>query len=57
MTPGYDTEMLRVALDRVVSAADALARHELPDWLQHRVAHIRGEAKSLVELLKGENNQ
>ena len=57
MTIGYEMERLKVALEAVESAAATLARRDLPDWMQHRVAHIRGEAKSLVELLKGENNQ
>ena len=55
MTAAYDAERLRVALEAVESAAADLARHDLPDWMQHRVAHIRAEARSLAELLKGEN--
>lgn len=51
MTPGYDTEMLRVALERTIAAADAMLEHELPDWMLYRVASIRGECFSLREAL------
>lgn len=49
MTYGYDLERLVVALEDVENAAQSLFRHELPDWLSHRVAHIRGEVHSLRE--------
>lgn len=52
MTPAYDAELLRVALEAVESAAADLARHDLPDWMQHRIAHIRAEAKSLAQQLE-----
>lgn len=52
MTVGYDMERLRVALEAVDSAAAALARHKLPDWLQHRLAHIRSEGRSLLGTLR-----
>lgn len=51
MTPAYDTEMLRVALDRTIDAADTMMKHELPDWILFRVASIRGECFSLREAL------
>ena len=57
MTLAYEIERLRVALEAIESAAANLARHDLPDWMQHRIAHIRAEAKSLAEQLNGENNQ
>lgn len=59
MTYGYDLETLVVALENVEGAAKAFYRHELPDWLAHRVAHIRGEAHSLrveIEKTKGSEN-
>ena len=28
------------------------ARRDLPDWMQHRLAHIRAEAQSLAEMLE-----
>lgn len=59
MTLGYDLERLVVALEAVGSAADALYRHDLPDWLAHRLALIRSEAESLkteITKTKGENH-
>ena len=53
MTVGYDIERLKVALEAVEGSAAALARHKMPDWLQHRLGHIRGEVRSLKELLVG----
>ena len=56
MTYGYDLEMMVVALEDVEDAAQALYRHELPDWLAHRLSHIRAEAQSLrveIEKTKG----
>lgn len=60
MTLGYDCEQVVVALEKVEGAAQSLFRHELPDWLSHRVAHIRAEAHSLrveIEKTKGSDNQ
>lgn len=57
MTYGYDLELMVVALENVENAAQELFRHGLPDWLSHRVAHIRGEAHSLrveIEKAKGQ---
>lgn len=55
MTLGYDTERLVVALKSVGSAADALYRHDLPDWFTHRLALICSEAESLeIEITKNE---
>ena len=59
MTVAYELERLRVALEAVESAATELAKRELPDWLSHRIAHIRVEAKSMKacmdELKEGES--
>lgn len=60
MTHGYDLETLVVALEKVEGAAQSLFRHELPDWLSHRLAHIRVEAHSLrveIEKTKGSDNE
>lgn len=58
MTVAYELERLRVALEAVESAATELAKRELPDWLSHRIAHIRAEAQSMKacmdELKEGE---
>jgi len=55
VTLGYDLERLVVALESVGSAVDALYRHDLPDWLAHRLALIRSEAESLkTEITKGQ---
>ena len=59
MTYGYDLEKMLVALENVEGAVQELFRHELPDWLAHRVAHIRAEAHSLrveIEKTKGSEN-
>lgn len=47
MTPAYDAELLRVALDRTIAAANAMLAHELPDWMCHRLTHIISECHSL----------
>ena len=52
MTIGYEMERLKVALEAVESAAATLARRDLPDWMQHRLAHIRAEARSLAETIE-----
>ena len=59
MTYRFDLERMVVALEKVEGAAQELFRHELPDWLLHRVAHIRAEAYSLrveIEKTKGSDN-
>lgn len=56
MTVGYDMERLMVALEGVVKASDApLRKHaaELEEWQSHRIAHVRDEARSLLEDLRG----
>ena len=48
-----------VECERLELAANAAMRHELPDWLAHRLAHIRAEAHSLrveIEKTKGSEN-
>lgn len=60
MILAYDIERLSVALDRVEESARELERrHKIPDWLSHRLAHIRAEAHSLrveIEKTKGSCN-
>ena len=56
MTLGYEIERLRVALEGVGKSADALLRThaaELEEWQMHRIAHIRDEARLLLEDLRG----
>ena len=57
MTPAYDIELLRVALERTISAAGAVHAHTPPDWLCHRCAHIIGECISLMNALKPGNKE
>ena len=58
MTYEYDLEVLAVALENVEGAVQELFRHELPDWLSHRLAHIRAEAHSLrVEIEKTKDQE
>ena len=64
MTIAYDIELLRVALDRTIAAANAMLAHDLPDWMCHRLTHIIGECHSLKCVLddygietKGETNE
>jgi hypothetical protein len=52
VTLGYDLERMVVALERTAAAVDALYRHDLPDWLAHRLALIRSEAESLKTEIK-----
>ena len=47
MTYAYDLERLRVALADAVKAADALAAHAVPDWVAHRLATFKAEARGL----------
>lgn len=53
MTPAYDLELLRVALERAIEAAGDVYAHNPPDWLCHRLTHIIGECQSLADALKG----
>ena len=46
-----------VALERTAAAVDALYRHDLPDWLAHRLALIRSEAESLKTEIKNHNQK
>ena len=63
MTYAYDLERVRVALADAVKAADALAAHSVPDWVAHRLATFKAEARGLADALKEhqqenkENNQ
>lgn len=43
MTKAYDLERLRVACQDAYASAAEFAQHDLPDWLAHRVQHLRGE--------------
>ena len=52
MTLHYDTEMLRVALERTMKAAGDVYAHDIPDWLCHRLTHIIGECVSMRDALK-----
>lgn len=59
MTVAYGIELVAVECERLEFAATEAMRHELPDWLSHRLAHIRGEAHSLreeIEKTKGSEN-
>lgn len=47
MSDAYDLEHLRVALADAVKAADALAAHSVPDWVAHRLATFKAEARGL----------
>ena len=48
MTKAYDLERLRVACQDAYTSATALAQHDLPDWLAHRVQHLRGELNGFL---------
>ena len=47
MTYAYDLERVRVALADAVKSADALAAHSVPDWVAHRLATFKAEARWL----------
>lgn len=47
MTYAYDLERVRVALADATKAADALAAHAVPDWVAHRLATFKAEARGL----------
>lgn len=47
MTYAYDLERLRVALADATKAADTLAAHPIPDWMVHRLATFKAEARGL----------
>ena len=58
MTTAYDLEVVAVACERLASAAtDALKHATLPGWMQHRLSHISGEARSLQELISSNHHQ
>ena len=52
MTRSYDTEMLRIALDRTMEAAGDVHAHNPPDWMRHRLTHIIGECISMLDALE-----
>ena len=52
MTYAYDLERVRVALAGAVKAADARAAHSVPDWVAHRIATFKAEARGLDTALK-----
>ena len=52
MTYVYDLERVRVALADAVKAADAPAAHSVPDWVAHRIATFKAEARGLDTALK-----
>ena len=52
MTYAYDLERVRVALADAVKTADALAAHSVPDWVAHRIATFKAEARGLDTALK-----
>lgn len=45
MTKEYDMEALRVALDAAEAALREAARHEQPEWMHGRMAHLRAEVR------------
>lgn len=47
MTYAYDLERVRVALADAVKAAGELLAHNIPDWLRHRLATFKAEARGL----------
>ena len=47
MTYAYDLERVRVALADATKAADNLAAHSVPDWVAHRLATFKAEARGL----------
>lgn len=56
MTYAYDLERVRVALADAAKAADALAAHSVPDWVAHRLATFKAEARGL-DLALAEHQQ
>lgn len=52
MTLHYDTEMLRVALERTMKAAGDVHAHNPPDWMRYRLTHIIGECVSMRDALE-----
>lgn len=48
MTPAYDIELVAVVCGQLVAAIDAATRHDLPDWMYHRLSVLRAEASGLV---------
>ena len=59
MTAAYDIELVVVECERLALAARAAMRHERPEWLSYRLAHIRAEAYSLrveIEKTKGSDD-
>lgn len=52
MTLSYDIEMLRVALERTIAAANAMMKHEHLGWLLYRLVSIRDECESMRDALE-----
>ena len=57
MTRDFDLERVIVAADDMIAAIRKAARHNIPDWLFHRLAVLQGELASLkphIESMKEE---
>ena len=52
MTPAFDHEMLVIALERLVDAAQAMARHDDAAWFMIRTARVYNEAKGFLDEIK-----
>jgi len=48
MTPGYDVELLHVALGRARAALVAVQKHKTPYWITWRLARLRREIEELT---------
>lgn len=60
MTRDFDLERVIVAADEMAAAIRKAARHNLPDWLFHRLAVLQGELASLkphIESIKTQKDQ
>ena len=51
VTFGYDIEVVRQKCQELSAAAGEVFAHNPPDWLQHRLTCIMGEALALDKIL------
>ena len=52
MIAAYDIERVAVACEQILVAIDAAEKHELADWLSHRLTVVRSECRGLKDAIK-----
>jgi len=56
MIKEYDLALMRQKCGELKEAANSLCGHDIPEWMEHRLAHIIDEAASLESILDDETS-